>query len=76
MSKNKFPDYIMSTLRQRWGVEPTDDSKDNRINDLTPRKALRDVCGWHLGDPTWADTFLKWADACGFEVIEKDAFNE
>ncbi len=44
---------------------------DVELNDLSPRAALRAVCGWELGDGSWADTFIEWARACGYTVEEK-----
>lgn len=62
---------VMRAVRQRMGLEPDDTSRDSEITSHTPTQLLRDVCGWHLGDPAWAETFLEWARGCGFVITTK-----
>ena len=65
---NKFPPHIMKKLRRRLGLSEGDTHMDEVINRYNPRKALREVVAWELGDPDWADAILSYADYCGYEV--------
>lgn len=66
-----FPDVILSKLRERKGLEPTDASRDAEIMDYTPLEALSEMAAWEFGDPTWAGTFIRWAKECGFSVVAR-----
>jgi hypothetical protein len=66
----QLPIYCINAIRQRKGLEEDDTSKDDEILLMTPMDRLRDVCGWYLGDSTWADAFVDWARDCGMEVME------
>jgi hypothetical protein len=57
-------------IRQRLGLEEGDASHDDRIEQMTAEQRLAHICGWHLGDPGWARTFLAWARDSGFEITE------
>lgn len=57
-------------LRQRLGLDEGDASRDAYIESLTPHQRLEMLCGWHLGYPDWAITFLSWARDAGFEIKE------
>ena len=35
-NSNKYPEEIMECVRQRWGLERFDGSKDEEINQLSP----------------------------------------
>ena len=65
-----MPDYIMEILRQRSGLDATDTSEDERLLALSPQEKFDKVCGWNLGDPSWARLVLRWAKDCGFEIQE------
>jgi len=45
------------------------------IDTAAPSAKLRACCQWYLGDPSWADTFIDWAEQAGYEIreAEKDA---
>jgi hypothetical protein len=66
-----FPDVILSKLRERKGLEPSDASRDAEIMDYTPIEALSEMAAWEFGDPTWAGTFIRWAKECGFSVVAR-----
>lgn len=55
-------------MRQRLGVEAADTTKDSMIEKMTPEGRLRLLCGWRLGDPSWASSFLDWAEDAGFKI--------
>jgi hypothetical protein len=57
-------------MRQRLGLEPNDESRDDYIKSKTPMQRLRMLCGWHLGDENWASNFVEWAKDAGFDVKE------
>lgn len=52
-------------LRQRLGLEPDDTSQDAIIEKMTPMQRVRMLAGWHLGDPSWADTFRVYFESQG-----------
>lgn len=62
------PEYILEKIRQRNDLEENDKSNDEKFNSMSPIKKLRDVAGWELGDPDWANQFIEWAKDCGFEI--------
>ncbi len=71
MSENHItPEHILMDLRQRSGLEADDKSIDEKLIALSPEEKLRMVVGWHLGDESWAGSFLDWAKACGMKIDE------
>ena len=64
---------IIGELRQRRGLEPDDESEDDQIAKYGTDRALREVCTWHLGDPSWANTMLRWAGAAGYKIHDPNA---
>ena len=38
----------------------------------SPSEKLRAACQWHLGDPSWAGTFIDWARQAGYVVEEPE----
>ena len=44
---NKYSEDVMECVRQRWGLEKYDDSKDEEINQLSPDEVLEHVCNWN-----------------------------
>ena len=69
---NKYPQHIMAILRQRHGLEADDASQDEHLNRIAPLDALREAAGWRLGDTSWADNFIDWANAVGLKVVDKN----
>ena len=62
---------LLGVLRMRQGLSEEDSSQDTELLSLSVDTKLREICAWHLGDPAWADRFLSWADACGYEITLK-----
>lgn len=62
------PFEYIEDLRQRLGLEPDDASRDDYIAKLSPMERLKMLCGWHIGDPNWATTFLDWARDAGMTI--------
>ncbi len=67
------PEHILRVIRQRRGLDDNDTSQDSKIDALTPRKKLRALAGWELGDEGWADVFIEWANDCGYVVKERES---
>ena len=44
----------------------------DQINNMTPQERVKEVVGWHLGDPYWYDQFENWLNASGLEIVEKE----
>jgi len=66
-------DYILKAIRGNDGLELNDTSKDEIYKSWSSEKKLAYICGWELGDRSWAKTFLSWAEDCGFEIKENGA---
>lgn len=58
---NKYSESIMECVRQRWGLEKYDDSKDDEINQLLPDEVLEHVCNWN-GLLGYATTIKSWIE--------------
>lgn len=63
--------FYIEDMRQRLGLEPDDASRDDYIESLQPIERLKMLCGWHIGDPSWAHAFIAWAEDAGFSVTPK-----
>lgn len=59
---------LLQAIRQRKWLGKDDTSRDAEIHGMSPENKLRALCGWHLGDPGRALTFLDWAHECGFTI--------
>jgi hypothetical protein len=70
MRKQSIPTYILRAIRQRLGLDESDDIMDARIEANSPMQRLRDVAAWELGDPVWADRFVTWAKDCGMSIVD------
>ena len=57
-------------MRRRLGLNADDTSRDADLEAMSPNDRLRLLCGYHLGDPGWVDTFLAWARDAGFKIEE------
>jgi len=60
--------FYIGAMRGNLGLEETDTSRDEEIEKMTPERRLQLVCGWHLGDRSWAGTVIAWARDCGFKI--------
>ena len=58
-NSNKYSEDVMECVRQRWGLEKYDDSKDEEINQLSPDEVLEHVCNWN-GLLGYAYTIKSW----------------
>lgn len=60
-NSNKYPEEIMECVRQRWGLERFDGSKDEEINQLSPDEVFDHVCNWNgmLGYATTIKTWIR-----------------
>ena len=56
---NKYSEDVMECVRQRWGLEKYDDSKDEEINQLSSDEVLEHVCSWN-GLLGYAYTIKSW----------------
>lgn len=45
-NKNRFPEYIMSALRQRLDLEADDTSRDEEINLYSASEAFEEFLAW------------------------------
>jgi hypothetical protein len=63
--------YYIGDMRQRLGVDKDDTSQDEKIERMRPIERLQLVCGWNLGDPSWATQFIAWAEDSGFKIVVK-----
>lgn len=55
-----YPEHILRYLRQRQGLEETDTSMDDSLNDMTPKKAFREVLEWHGMIGGWDSLIVGW----------------
>ena len=62
------PESVMRILRKRDGLAADDTSNDKTLQDMNPRRAMRELVAWELGDPSWAGWFFEKAESLGFEI--------
>ena len=60
-----LPMSMREQLRGRYGLEPSDGSKDEAIAELSPADMVREAVGWELGDPSWAARIAMFMRAAG-----------
>lgn len=60
-----LPMSMREQLRGRYGLEPSDGSKDAAIAELSPADMVREAVGWELGDPSWAARIAMFMRAAG-----------
>lgn len=58
-NSNKYPESIMECVRQRFGLEKYDDSRDEEINQLSQDEVLEHVCNWN-GLLGYSSTIKSW----------------
>lgn len=58
-SPNKYSESVMECIRQRFGLEKYDDSRDEEINKLSPDEVFEHVCEWN-GLLGYAYTIKSW----------------
>lgn len=69
-NSNKYSESIMECVRQRWGLEKYDDSKDEEINQLLPDEVFEHVCNWN-GILGYATTIKSWIG----DIYKIDLYN-
>lgn len=62
--ENKYSENIMRRCRERLGLEPDDTSKDELINQYSPKEAFRECCIWEGLMGSWSDTLIYWIEDC------------
>jgi hypothetical protein len=57
--KKDYPSALRD-IRMRLGSEDgKDDSYDEQINCFSPEECVAKLCGWYLGDESWAEMFIR-----------------
>lgn len=64
-----YSNKTMRVLRLRAGLDENDKTQDAQLQAIASEDVLREMAGWHLGNPGWADTFLGWIESVGGEVV-------
>lgn len=59
--KDKYPEYILKYLRQRYDLDENDTSMDEKFNAMLPSKIFKEVCEWH-GFHNWHGIILGWVE--------------
>ena len=60
--KNRYPEPIMRFIRQDLGLNETDTSRDDYINDMPENIAFRKVCEWHGFKDGESDRIRGWIE--------------
>lgn len=64
----KYDEYIVNFLRQRFGLEETDGSLDNKINEMSREEVFNEICNWN-GLYGWGSIVKGWIrDIYGIDV--------
>lgn len=78
---NRYPDFVMETLRQRLDLEADDTSRDYELNMYSPSEAFEEMLNWE-GILGYADTIKYWiesiygVDLDAMEYEEDDYYEE
>lgn len=56
---------FVSEIRQRLGLEPEDNSKDDYILQLQPFDRVKLIVGWYIGHDNWGNTFKSFCESQG-----------
>lgn len=70
--------YALSVLRERKGLEPYDDSRDEEIHKMSDSKKVKEIITWEYGSVGHYDSFINiLASVTGRETedIEDSIFN-
>jgi hypothetical protein len=60
--------FYIEEMRQRLGLEKGDTRRDAEIERMSPYQRFGLLCGWFLGNGSWASTVLEWAKDAGLSV--------
>lgn len=58
---NRYTEDVMECVRQIWGLEKFDDTRDKEINQLSPDEVFNHVCNWN-GLLGYATTIKSWIE--------------
>lgn len=73
---NKYPEYIMRTLRKARGLEADDISEDSDINTYTPNEAFEQMLHWE-GIIGYAEIIKEWiASIYGIDLDNVESATE
>lgn len=75
---NRLNMYALSVLRERKGLEPYDDSRDEEIHKMSDSKKVKEIITWKYGSVGHYDSFINiLASVTGRETedIEDSIFN-
>lgn len=76
MNKLKYPDYIVEAVRQNLGLDYSDDSKDDEINQMNPDEVLERYWTWN-GIIGYADQMKESiADIYGIDFETREFYQE
>lgn len=76
MNKTKYPDYIVEAVRQNLGLDYSDDSKDDEINQMNPDEVLESYWAWN-GIIGYADQMKESvADIYGIDFETREFYQE
>lgn len=69
--------YAISVLRERMGLEPDDDSRDEEIRNMSDSKKVKEIITWEYGVGHYANFMNILARVTGREIkdIENSIFN-
>lgn len=70
--ENKYPKYIMCYMRQRWGLDANDTSKDEIFNEMNPDQIFGNVLIWNGLLGGWDHQIKGWIkDIYGIDIDEE-----
>lgn len=69
--------YAISVLRERMGLEPDDDSRDEEIRNMSDSKKVKEIITWEYGIGHYANFMNILARVTGREIkdIKNSIFN-
>ena len=74
---NRLNMYALSVLRERKGLEPYDDSRDEEIHKMSDSKKVKEIITWEYGVGHYANFMNILARVTGREMkdVEDSIFN-
>lgn len=70
----KYPTHIIEYLRQREGLDESDNSKDEMFLNMTKGEVFREVLNWNGLLGSWDYTIKDWIE--GIYKVDLDDFEE
>lgn len=65
----KYPNAIMEAVRQNLGLEETDESMDDEIEEMSKEEVLERVCSWN-GLLGYGSTIKQWVGDIYSVILE------